>query len=271
MSPTRTLTPGTAGGGVPSSAPSATTDPAPTGDTTLADLMAGAGMTPSARRMFLVATPHIEDAGALARSCAEVLGGDLGSVHAFGCVTDGRIHLLAFDDPAVHDFAYVVAAHELLHLAYSRLPAAERARLDAQLQAARSANPLLEERLRVYAASAKDTLNEVHSILGTEFGDLTPELEAHYSRYIDRGLVTAAFERTLGGRQREMRRLKAVITDLEARLDQMTPVLDALRASGPVRAYNAMVGDYNALVDEHNAAVADLKALVDEYNRLSGS
>ena len=155
-------------------------------------------------------------------------------------------------------------------MAYSRLLASERAGLDSQLQAARSANPLLEDRLHVYATGAKDTLNEVHSILGTEFGDLSPELEAHYSRFIDRALVVAAYERTLGGRQRELRRLQSVIDDLETRLDQMKPTLDAFRASGPVRAYNAMVAEYNAVVDEHNAAVADLKSLVDEYNRLTG-
>ncbi|MGH9277181.1 MAG: hypothetical protein ACRD12_03610, partial [Acidimicrobiales bacterium] len=240
-------------------------------DPTLVELMDGAGMTATARRMFLGATPRVEDKATLAQSCAKLLSSsEPGTVHTYGCVVSGKVHLREFDNPEMRDFRYVVAAHELLHLAYARLPAPDRARIDAELRAARTDNALLEERLAIYSQDANDTLNEVHAVIGTEFAGLSAELEAHFSRYFDRGRVTDAYERTLGGRLREIRRLKAVIAETEARLDALKPQLDALRQTGPVRTYNALVDEYNAVVAEHNAAVQQGRALSAEYNELTG-
>jgi hypothetical protein len=249
----------------------ATTSTVPA-DPALVELMDGAGMTSAARRMFLNASPRIEDKDMLSTSCAGAFDGtDPGSVHTYGCVVNGKMHLRSFAHPELHDFRYVVAAHELLHLVYARLTAADRARIDGLLLEARTGNGVLEERLAIYAEGANDTLNEVHSLLGTEFGGLPAELEAHFDRYIDRAAVTAAYDRTLGSRQQELRRLKAVIAETEARLEEMKPQLDALRITGPVASYNAMVDEYNAVVREHNAAVAEGQARADEYNALTDS
>lgn len=241
-------------------------------DPAVGDLMDGAGMAPAARRLFLDADPRIEPKDALTRSCAGVFArAEPGSVHTYGCVVDGKVHLRDFTRPEMHDFMYVVAAHELLHLVYARLSPSDRARIDTELQAARAGNEVLEERLEVYTKGAGDTLSEVHSVLGSELAGLSPELESHFSRYFDRGRVTTAFEATLGGRERELRRLKGLADQIEGRLQSMDPQLDGLRRSGSVRTYNAMVADYNAMVDEHNAVVARLRALVAEYEELTGS
>ena len=79
----------------------------------------------------------------------------------------------------------------------------------------------------MYAAVDEDTTNEVHSVLGTEFADLSPTLEAHYAEYFDRGLVIDAYQRTLGDREDEIRALKASIADMEVRLDHLQAELDA--------------------------------------------
>lgn len=241
-------------------------------DPALADVMAGAGMTDEGRRLFLQAQPSLEDRDQLVRSCVGVdaTGGPEGS-HTFGCVVDGAIHVRTFGAPELHDLAYVVAAHELLHVVYGRMDPAERARIDAELDAARAGNAVLEERLAVYVAMDEDTRNEVHSVVGTEFAGLSPMLEQHFSEYFDRARVLDAFARTLGGREDAIRGLEATVKDTEAQIDPLESQMDALKASGDLRGYNADVPVVNALVSRHNAALDDLRARVDEYNTLLAS
>ncbi|MEA2900353.1 MAG: hypothetical protein QOH36_240 [Actinomycetota bacterium] len=242
-------------------------------DPEIEDIVAGAGMTDVGRRLFLSADPSVEDAETLVQSCEDVdaiTRPEGGTSHTFGCLIDGRIHLRAFTDPEVRDLVYVVAAHELLHVVYGRLTRGERLAIDPELEAARVDNAILEERLEVYAAVDEDTTNEVHSVLGTEFADVSSTLEAHYAEYFDRGLVIDAFQRTLGDREDEIRALKTSISEMEVRLDQIQAELDAQVAAGDIEGYNANVARFNALVAEHNAAVRRVNTLVDEDNRLTG-
>lgn len=261
--------PGRIGSGPPPTvSTTTTTEPL---DPELEDIVTGAGMTELGRRLFLAADPSVEDVDTLVESCQRIdtTAGPEG-VHTFGCLIDGRIHLRPFPDPEVSDLIYVVAVHELLHVVYGRLSRAERLAIDPLLLAARFANPVLEERLEVYAAVDEDTPNEVHSLLGTEFADLHPELEAHYARYFDRALVLDAFQRTLGDREAEIRALKASIVDMESRLDAIQAELDVQQAAGDIDGYNANVDRFNALVRQHNDAVRRVNELVDEDNRLTG-
>ena len=240
-------------------------------DPAIEDLMNGAGFTTAGRRLFLAARPQLQDAESLARDCARPEAAtEPGSTHTYGCVVRGRIHIRTFANPAVHDLMYVVAAHELLHVVYVQLSAAERVRLNADLLIARTGNDRLEERLTVYAETSDDTPNEVHSVLGTEFGDLSVVLEAHFSLYFDRSVVLAAFRSTLGDREDELRRLEAQINDMDARLKQLAARLDTLRSTN-VAAYNTAVAEYNSLVRQHNAVIRQYNSLLDEYKRLTES
>lgn len=253
--------------GVRTSSPPATTV-APE----LVSVMEGAGMTPLGRDLFLDAAPQLEDAATLSTTCAVVETPDRpGTAHTFGCFVNGIIHVRTFSKPELATLTHAVAAHELLHVVYTRLRSSERARLDADLAAARAAIPEIEERLEVYAVLSEDTLNEVHSVLGTEFGDLSPALEDHYARYIDRAKVVAAYRKALGDREDEIRALKAKIQQTEARLAVLNTELSALREAEDIRGYNAKVATYNAVVAEHNGAVDRVKAQIEEYNRLTAA
>ena len=239
----------------------------------VADLAATTTMTDRARRMFLAAQPAIEDATTFARSCGITDVADTPGqprTHTLGCYAAGRIHLLARDRPEARERLSVVAAHELLHVVYFELRPVERARIDAELEAARAGNERLEERLRPYAGSPT-LINEIHSILGTEFAGLSPVLEAHYAQFFaDRASVVAAHQRTLGTREDEIRRLKVELDDLEARITTLKADQETLRSSGDLRSYNAYVGVVNGLVERYNASLQTLNALIEEYNTVVG-
>lgn len=258
----------------------ATTAPAPTTTTTTAplpadvqDLVVTTTMTELARRIFLAASPAIEDPPTFARNCEVHLASEPAAgpqTHTQGCYAANRIHLLAPDRAEGRDLLYVVAAHELLHAVYASLGADERARVDAEVEAAGVGNERLEERLRPYGDSAT-LANEMHSILGSEFDGLPPALEAHYGRYFsDRSVVVAFRQRTLGGREDEIRRLKAEIDDLDVRIGRLRANQEELRASGDIVTYNANVPVINGLIDRYNATVDALNARIEEYNGLLG-
>ena len=240
----------------------------------LADLIATTTMTDRARRIFLAANPAVEDVPTFTHNCGLDSRIDTPGeprTHTQGCFASGQIHLLAPDRPEAHDLLYVVAAHELLHAVYAALPPAERAEVDREVEAARAGNDRLEERLKPYGSTP--TLdNEMHSILGSEFDNLAPALEAHYALYFsNRSVLVAARKRTLGTREDEMRRLKAEIDDLGGRIDALRSTQDALRASGEIRTYNANVGVINGLINQYNGDVDTLNARIDEYNSLLGA
>ncbi|MGI8807575.1 MAG: hypothetical protein ACR2KK_07000 [Acidimicrobiales bacterium] len=264
-----------------STAPTSTapTTAAPTTTTTapvpadLADLAATTTMTERARRAFLAASPAIEDPTTFAANCGVVSRADVAGeprTHTQGCYVAGRIHLLAPDQAEARDLLYVVAAHELLHAVYASLGPAERARVDAELQAARPAHPRLEDRLKPYGAGPT-LVNEIHSILGSEFDGLSPSLEAHYAQFFtDRGAVVAARQRTLGRREDEIARLRAEVDDLEARITTLKDTQEELRDAGDIRSYNANVTVINGLIDRYNARVDSLNTRIQEYNGLLG-
>lgn len=250
-------------------APTTTTEPLPAD---VADLAAATTMTERARRIFLAARPAIEDAPTFAGHCGvdTPAGGGGSSTHTAGCFVAGRIHLRAPDRAEARGLLYVVAAHELLHAVYGALGPAERARVDAELEAARAGNVRLEERLKPYAGLPTLT-NEIHSILGSEFDGLSPALEAHYAQYFnDRSAVVAARQRTLGAREDEIARLRAEVDDLDDRVETLRATLISQRAAGDIRAYNASVDVFNGLINRYNTSIDVLNAKIEEYNGLLG-
>ncbi len=239
----------------------------------VADLIAATTMTDRARRVFLAADPHIEQAATFASNCgldAAPGAPDQAQVHTQGCYERGHIHLLATDRADARELLYVVAAHELLHAVYASLTPAERARVDVELDAARVGNDRLEERLKAYGDGPTLT-NEIHSILGSEFDGLSPTLEAHYAQFfVDRSKVVAARQHTLGRREDDIARLKTDVKALDARITALKNAQEGLRASDDIRTYNANVSVINGLISQYDSEIDDLNARIDDYNALLG-
>jgi hypothetical protein len=252
------------------SAPTTTTVPIPAH---LRDLVVATTMTERARRLFVAASPAIEDVTTFAANCGIHNAADAPNelhTHTQGCYVAGRIHLLSPDGPEARELLSVVAAHELLHAVYASLGPADRSRIDGELHAARSGNQRLEERLKPYG-QGPTLVNEIHSILGSEFDGLSPALEAHYAEFFaDRAAVVATRQRTLGSREKEIAALRAEVDGLDARITTLKDAQEELRAAGDTRAYNANVAVINGLIDRYNDQVATLNTRIEEYNGLLG-
>lgn len=245
-----------------------------------------ASMVGRGRDMFYVSDPQIEGKDAFNKSCTSNAS-EHGSV--LGCYSQRRIYIYDVNDPRLPGVKEVTAAHEMLHAAYERLDTATKNRIDSLLQAElnkRSGDAELQEVLDIYRKTEPgELLNEMHSILATEYNDLSPELNQYFSQYFtDRAKVVGlaqgykgvfqASKARIAGFKQQLEALKNKIDANVAVLDQLKNTLDsennrlaALRASDPDR-YNQEVPGYNAKVDTYNRTARDTQSLVNQYNAI---
>lgn len=147
-----------------------------------------ATMTPDAVKLYYGGTPALDGMRELAASCTV----DRGPTGILGCYTsDGSIHLLDFSAAQyggrLDGLAATVAAHEMLHAAWASLDGSTKSRVDKLLDAeadAMAGNADFASRMAQYQkAEPGERYNELHSIIATEYLDISPELEKYYSRY----------------------------------------------------------------------------------------
>lgn len=200
-------------------------------------------LTPAAVRIFHATNPTIADAELFNASCQrkEV------SSPIVGCYTShDAIFIYDVSNEKLRGIKQVTAAHELLHAVWARMSAGERERMGALLQEVYSnrADEDLKRRMAYYERAQKGhEVNELHSILGTELGDLGDELEAHYAAYFDRPSVLKLYS----GYHEQYK-------TLEARTQTLQKELDGLAQSITARsdAYERSVNDIEASVGAFN-------------------
>lgn len=104
-----------------------------------------------------------------------------------GCYTSAdRIYVFNVNSSQLDGMKEVTAAHEMLHAVWYRMSASEQSRVGALLTVAyeKNANPELRTRMAYYQRTEPQAItNELHSILGTEMGNLGTELESYYGQY----------------------------------------------------------------------------------------
>ncbi len=185
-------------------------------------LATDADMTERGRFVFYASTPELVPAESFDLFCSR----DEPGIGVLGCFTfaDARIYLYDITDADLEPFEIVVAAHEMLHAAWDRLTPAERAALEAPLEAAFAAlgpDHELVERIASYEEfDPSSRVPELYAILGTEIASLPDELETHYSEYfIDRGVVVSIWQQ-----------IEKIFVDLESELSRLNSELEALAA-----------------------------------------
>lgn len=201
-----------------------------------------AELTEEGKFLFYASRPVVASDRAFNDICS-VYQEDVGIL---GCYVPSarQIYLYDVTDPRLDGLEEVVAAHELLHAVWDRMSAAERESLAPLLEAEagkRADDVDFAETLAFYARTEPgERLNELHSIIGTEFATVGPELEAHYARYFaDRGVIAALHEQS-----------NRVFLEQSAAMEALTTQIDELAAS-----IDADYAAYNTAYDELNADV----------------
>ena len=167
-----------------------------------------------------------------------------------GCYTnrDKIITLFDITDPQLDGMEEVVASHEMLHAAWDRIGRDERARLTTLLEAEYdklSADDDFIARMEVYARTEpKQRVNELHSIIGTEVGDLAPALEQYYDQYFaDRPALVALHVKS-----------NAVFVQIEAQTAALVSEIDQLKVDieNDLASYNSGYDQLNIDIESFN-------------------
>ncbi|HEX7259503.1 MAG TPA: hypothetical protein VF272_01065 [Candidatus Saccharimonadia bacterium] len=219
----------------------------------VAELADKATMTENGRRIFYRAKPQmLKDRPSLVKSCR--VEGE--KTIELGCyLSTNQIFLLNIQQPDLKDEEIVTAAHEALHAVYDRMSNKERREINTRLRAAAATitDSSLAERLSAYRQlEPGEEDNELHSIIGTEYPNLSPELERHYLKYFtNRAQIVSysqSFNQRFDGLHKQIVQLDAEIQAIKLRMRQY---LEA----GRISTHNALVPHVNELITEYNQKV----------------
>ena len=164
-----------------------------------------------------------------------------------GCYTNLHIYIYDVTNAELDGIEEVTAAHEMLHAVWDRLSDSEKTRIGNMLDAeyAKIATPELKARMDYYSRNeAGERQNELHSILGTEFGNLTPELESYYSQYFtDRKKVITMHDK-----------YETIFTQLTTQADTLYSQLTALgkKITTESATYNATAATLSSNIQDFN-------------------
>jgi len=194
-------------------------------------------MTDHAALIFEASRPTVDGTDGFDSVCGSAEAGS----GILGCYLPGTQSIVLFDvtDERLDGIEEVVASHEMLHAAWDRLGDDEKDRVAPLLAAEAeklSGDAGFVARMELYAVlEPGEHTNELHSIIGTEVGVISPELESYYTRYFtDRQSLIALHTAS-----------NAVFVDLQARTDALSAELDTLRASidSDYAGYDTLNGD----------------------------
>ena len=205
----------------------------------------------------------------------------VGQVIELGCYIGGlpdHIYVMQIQDPKVQKVMDVTTTHELLHAAYARLTPQKKAEVDALLekQLSTTTDANLTKRLEGYATTEPGQQNnELHSIFGSEFRNLTPELETYYKQYFNDRLMIVAWSEAnnayITGKERDLKSKKASIESDDAKLKSLEALMNSYLNSGQTALYNSLVPSQNKQVRDINEAIEAYNEDITAYNDLIAS
>ena len=208
-------------------------------------------MTGEGRFLFYASRPSIESTESFDTHCAS----DIEDVGILGCYVHGdrKIFLFNVTDDRLDGLEEVVAAHEMLHAAWDRMSDTDHAAISPLLEAeasARAGDPAFVKTMEYYAkAEPGERLNELHSIVGTEFADISPELESHYATFFGERQALVQLHLTSD----------AVFTERQVAISNIVDQTTTLKSS-----IDADYISYNSGYDSLNADITSFNVQADE-------
>jgi hypothetical protein len=181
----------------------------------------------------------------------EVCGSGEAGTGILGCYLPRTKTISLYDvtDDRLDGIEDVVASHEMLHAAWDRMSPEEQAAVEPLLEAEAAAlagDAEFVARMDLYDRTEPgERDNELHSIIGTEYATISPELESYYTDFFDDRAALVALHVTSN----------AVFVDLEAKSAALVAELDALRTG-----IETDYASYNSGYDQLNSDIIDFNA-----------
>ena len=200
------------------------------------------GFTDKGTFMFYTSHPEVDDRNAFNIHCDR----HEQSTAVLGCYVAGRIHIYDITDKRLAGIREVTSAHEMLHVVYQRLPRDEKSAINKLLESEYEKvkdDPAFTERMEFYARTEPgERSNELHSIVGTEFRDISSQLEEHYEKYFkDRSKILELYES-----------YSSLFSSLAKQAKELAAQLDLLD-----KQIQSETERYNQLVQQLNDDIAD--------------
>lgn len=248
---------------------------------TITQLADRSGMNDTGKFYFYASQPKIEEATAFNKDC----GTTETSTAILGCYNGRYIYIYNVTNAQLDGIKETTAAHEMLHAAYARLSSSDKQYVDKLLEAEYQKlkdNKDFAARMAFYAQTEPgERDNELHSVIGTEVGSISPELEQYYTRYFqDRTKVITLhnnYASVFANLQQQSDALSKQLTDLGNTINQQTKDYNAAVAtlSADINAFNqrANSGDFSskAQFDSERAALVARVSQLDQMRETINS
>lgn len=245
-------------------------------DSTAAIYSNNLNLTEAGNLMLFGTYPEIKEKSEFNTECSPVQ-----NVIELGCYKTiiNRIYVLNINEPNLEDIEVVTMGHELLHSAYERLSSKEKneinSLLEKELTLLKNDKELLN-RLKNYENSQPGSKNnELHSIIGTEYKNISSKLEQYYKKYFINRLKIVELnqknENYLLSKEQDIQEQKQYIENLQSQLDSLEEKMDNLKSSNKISQYNALVPQQNYLVEQIRKEIEEYNEKVNIYNDIINS
>lgn len=207
------------------------------------EITADSNLTNEAKFIFYASHPAVEASNDFNKHCERKEADS----PILGCYSAGRTYIFDVTDERLDGIEVVTASHELLHAVYERLSIPEKERVTELLQAEykKVGDGDLKKRMAYYERTEPgESINELHSIIGTEYASISPALESYYKKYFnDRSTLVSLHAK-----------VNAVFEDLSEEADDLIDRIELLAGSinNDTKQYNIDVQSLNADVAAFN-------------------
>lgn len=233
-------------------------------------------MTDSGRFYFYASDPAIETATDFNANCQRLEPQNA----ILGCYSNMKIYVYNVDNSQLDGIEEVTAAHETLHAIWDRMSDSERQSIGELLDKEYSKinDQSLGDRMNYYGRNEPgERLNELHSILGTEYANLDSELEAHYNKYFSNRSKLVAYhtnyQTVFNNLKVQSEALLKVVQSMKADLDARTAKYnsDAASLQSDYDSFSARSDEVDLTssseVDQYNAELADLRVRANQLEK----
>lgn len=210
----------------------------------IAQIANDVGLNENGRFYYFASRPELDFAKEFNGECRSREQGNA----ILGCYKNQRIYIYNVNDERLNGLKEVTAAHEMLHAAYERLPESDKRAVNTLLEKEYSKNSDAEfsKRMDYYKRNQPgEEYNELHSIIGTEFADISPQLEDYYKRYFDNRSQVVALHSKYSDKFKE---LKQGSSSLRKELENLS-----ISINNASLKYNRDISNLNSEINTFNS------------------